>query len=801
MKLGDVKAMFAKEPAVSAPRAQPNSAASPTQAPSTPTTAGAAGSGAHDAPLPPDGETFELETYGRPAFIAVAPVVTPGAPDPRGAVIIAKFLDREGTEIPPPYDGWQQSDQFGPYRYVQTVSKVDYDAGQLGPDACESQLRAPTGAARVRLTIKPWRNVGAGVFLPAGVALAAASSVARADAPPDEDALVFTQRLFTDDPIFFSLTVDAQERSDEKGGVLRVEYFNDRGDLIPPPYPGLGVGDIGAFRYIAVPSRENGASDSFLCLPPPPGATEVRLEVRRWRSADPVKLIGAPTFSLATPDNLDAMFNARDADVGFAHSYVNYALWRGDPKARAKGLERIVRLSGDAAAARQLTHLAGAMRELSPTWFPSIPGSAKPRRSADTAGGMTICHLMKVCRPYEDTGGAVRNFNTVKSQRDAGLRPYVITPLGYPRSFGHEPTSNPVDVGGAPHYHLDIGPSSVRGWAPDRALHYEAMLAAGVFRRCGGALIHAASGYRGYDNALKGLALKRHFNVPLVYEVRSLHEHTWGPTRPDILDAPMTKLRIAQEDRCMAAADHVVTIAEAMRDVLEARGVAREKITVIPNAVEDDWFDPSSGGEVEDLRAALDLADAEVVGYISNLSAREGHSVLLKAYAKLVKERPRLRCLIVGEGSERANLERLAFDLGVSLGVIFTGNVPHEEIRTYYRLIDAFVVPRIPDFASDYVTPMKPFEALALERPLIMADRPVTKEILGDDAYGLSFRTGDHEHLAARIRETLDAPERSKDRARAGRDWVRRERNWSRNAAIYKDLYAEVAAAAATRSE
>ena len=53
--------------------------------------------------------------------------------------------------------------------------------------------------------------------------------------------------------------------------------------------------------------------------------------------------------------------------------------------------------------------------------------------------------------------------------------------------------------------------------------------------------------------------------------------------------------------------------------------------------------------------------------------------------------------------------------------VVFTGQVPHDEVGDYYALLDVFVVPRIDERAARLVTPIKPYEALAMRLPVVEA--------------------------------------------------------------------------------
>jgi glycosyltransferase involved in cell wall biosynthesis len=228
-----------------------------------------------------------------------------------------------------------------------------------------------------------------------------------------------------------------------------------------------------------------------------------------------------------------------------------------------------------------------------------------------------------------------------------------------------------------------------------------------------------------------------------------------------------------------------VTISDAMVEELVRRGADPRAVFMVPNSVNETFFEPVNAAAVAALREKMGLTGAKIVGYISNMSHREGHDVLVTA----MRDLPDLHCVLVGGGQRRDALEKLAQELGVASRVHFTGEVPHSRIRDYYALIDIFVVPRLSDYASDFVTPLKPFEALALGRSLIMSDRPVAREILGADERGLSFRTGEAGDLVRAIRALADNPEKARALAETGRDWVRRERAWDRTVRIYEQVY------------
>lgn len=435
-------------------------------------------------------------------------------------------------------------------------------------------------------------------------------------------------------------------------------------------------------------------------------------------------------------------------------------------------------------------HALAQVCELDPDWLP-VAGLGGPVTNASPDGaGLRVAHLFKTTVPVENTGGAIRCLNIVNFQRKLGMRPMVVTPLGYPDAGG---TGSPWEkelIDGVPYFRLNgVGRQVLRSVTCTTQLEYTAMLTARLLGEQGVDIVQASSGYRGYEQALVGLAVSRALQVPFVYEVRSYHEHTWRGMTHWLLEADHTRRRFEQENRCMREADAVVTICETMKQGLVERGIPADKIFVVPNSVDLAKFHEAEPDP--ELRARLGLGEDLVAGYISNVSAREGHHVLLRAVAHCRGAGIGMKCLIVGAGPEVGKLRSLAADLGIAEHVVFTGEVAHEQVPGYYAMIDLFVIPRVADFASDFVTPMKPFEAMAMRRPLVVSDRPALLEIVGANGErGSIFRTGDHLDLAARLIELAGSPEKREMLAQQGRRWIEAERSWDRTIRIYDQVYA-----------
>ncbi len=110
-------------------------------------------------------------------------------------------------------------------------------------------------------------------------------------------------------------------------------------------------------------------------------------------------------------------------------------------------------------------------------------------------------------------------------------------------------------------------------------------------------------------------------------------------------------------------------------------------------------------------------------------------------------------------------------------------------MERYYRTIDVFVVPRTNDRVSQLVTPLKPYEAMAMEKALVVSDVGALLEIVEEGVTGRSFRAEDAASLANVIEELVaDAPGRQRLGA-AAREWVVANRTWAQNGRRYLELY------------
>ena len=294
-------------------------------------------------------------------------------------------------------------------------------------------------------------------------------------------------------------------------------------------------------------------------------------------------------------------------------------------------------------------------------------------------------------------------------------------------------------------------------------------------------------------NAIPALRVGRKLGIPVVYEVRAFWEDAavdHGTTTEGSLRYALTR---RLETSALRRASHVFTICEGLRTDIVGRGIPQEKVTVIPNAVDIESFEP--GGEPDSaLKAKLGLSDASVVGFIGSFYAYEGLDLLLDALPLILKHRPEVRLLLVGGGPQDAALKAQAQSLGLADKVIFTGRVPHDQVQRYYDLIDVLAYPRHSMRLTELVTPLKPLEAMAQGRVLVASDVGGHKELIRDGQTGVLFKAGRADALAQAVVNLLTNTKQLPGMRQAGREFVETERNWKNSVANYSAVYASLVA-------
>ncbi|HLK56023.1 MAG TPA: TIGR04063 family PEP-CTERM/XrtA system glycosyltransferase [Chthonomonadaceae bacterium] len=286
---------------------------------------------------------------------------------------------------------------------------------------------------------------------------------------------------------------------------------------------------------------------------------------------------------------------------------------------------------------------------------------------------------------------------------------------------------------------------------------------------------------------LPAMKVARKIGKPVVYEVRDL----WENASVDRGKFGDTSLRYQAARRLetylLRRADAVVTICEKLREELAPRVGRDDRLFVVDNGVDAANFQPDTpAGEA---RERWCLQDKKVIGYIGTFQPYEGLDVLINALPAIVKQDPAAHLVITGSGGEEANLRAQATEMGLDNHVTFTGRVPHDQVGQLYAMADMMVYPRILTRTTALTTPLKPLEAMAMGKPVLVSDVAAMRELVQPGVTGGRFQAGNAEDLAAQCLKLLQASEERQRLGRQAREWILQERQWPTLVKRYHEIY------------
>lgn len=243
-----------------------------------------------------------------------------------------------------------------------------------------------------------------------------------------------------------------------------------------------------------------------------------------------------------------------------------------------------------------------------------------------------------------------------------------------------------------------------------------------------------------YDVILEGID-KLPFLLPLLgtgTPVACLIPHLLGETAREAagpVAGTLVNLGEALLPRCYRRS-FFMTYAESTRAELERRGIAPERIQVVPLGL-----DPLPSPAPEDSDAAAALAPFFL--YVGRLRRYKGLETVLRALPEIARAVPAARFAVAGEGDDRERLEQLARELGLADRVAFLGRVS-EARKAALMAAARFLV--YPSRKEGWGLPVA--EAGVYGTPALASDVPGLRDAVRDGKTGLLVPHGDAAALA-----------------------------------------------------
>jgi glycosyltransferase involved in cell wall biosynthesis len=263
-----------------------------------------------------------------------------------------------------------------------------------------------------------------------------------------------------------------------------------------------------------------------------------------------------------------------------------------------------------------------------------------------------------------------------------------------------------------------------------------------------------------------GFLLKK----PVVYEIRSLWEERYK--KKSFINYLIFSFITSLETFSMLFSKHIFVINDNLKNQLQKRLLLKSKnITVVENAI-----------DLDRIKTSIRNKNNFVFGYIGTLSPIEGLDLLIKAFNDL---KIKNKLLIFGDGIELEKLKKLA---NGNNNIEFKGKVSSDEISKAYDQVDVIINPRIKSYLTDTVTPLKPLEAMAYKKLVLVSDVGGMKELVKNEFNGIVFNSDSYKEIKNVIIDVINRNDLDKI-IENGYMYIKEEKSWEINVKKYYSIY------------
>ena len=281
-------------------------------------------------------------------------------------------------------------------------------------------------------------------------------------------------------------------------------------------------------------------------------------------------------------------------------------------------------------------------------------------------------------------------------------------------------------------------------------------------------------------NGFLGALVSRRLSIPLVVSIPG----------SDALVAGQNPLFRWMARFAFTQAGLITANARSLRDVaVQSLGADPGKFDLAIYGVDPAALTPSMAG-VASLRERLGIAPTAVILLaVGRMVYKKGFDVLLRALPLM--EGQDAQVLLIGEGDLWSEWQALGEELGIDDRLHWLGNVPRDEISTYYNLADALVMPSVTRPATGLSVCV--MDAMACGKPIVASDAAGNSLVVKPGVNGFIVPEGDPAALADALSLMVASPELRRRMGHASRNLVETEFGWPHVARHYVEQFQRLA--------
>jgi len=285
-----------------------------------------------------------------------------------------------------------------------------------------------------------------------------------------------------------------------------------------------------------------------------------------------------------------------------------------------------------------------------------------------------------------------------------------------------------------------------------------------------------------------GRIIAKEQSIPLILD---LHENypaalkIWKHSKKNLGRYFLSPERWAKYEReAVREADRVIVVIEEAMERFFAKEFDANKFAVVSNTVNLDSFVVHEGVARKN-NPQTDL----VITYVGGFGPHRGLRLAIMAMPKILQTINRAKLVLVGDGNDKKELQKLASNYDLEGKVVFTGWVPMNDVPKYIDKCDVGIIPHFSSEHTETTIPHKLFQYMYLQKVVVVSNCRPLERIVSETQAGLVFNSGDETDLADAIIKLYENEHLRTRMGENGKMAVLRKYNWQSTSIKLIHLY------------
>ncbi|SKC82961.1 glycosyltransferase family 4 protein [Ohtaekwangia koreensis] len=271
-----------------------------------------------------------------------------------------------------------------------------------------------------------------------------------------------------------------------------------------------------------------------------------------------------------------------------------------------------------------------------------------------------------------------------------------------------------------------------------------------------------------------GREMANKYKVPLITYVHApqvwesakwgVNRFVWGWFLEKFVEAPALK-----------RSDLVACVSQEVADKLEKMGIPKNKILISPMAVDPYLFKKNQ--DAKSLKESLRLSNKTVIGWTGSFRNFHGLDLLVKAFNQVHQSHPDTSLLLVGDGFEKVNIEKLVEELEITDAVVFAGRQAFAQIPSFVSIFDIAIVSARSSEGFHY-SPLKLREYLAAGKATLAPRAGEIPSLFMHGETVMLYTAGEINDMATKLTELISNVEFREEISKRGMEYILSNGTW-----------------------